>query len=236
MTNLYKFSHSFFSLNYTSSDCLRDFSVLFNILVDRKLDEFYGKYWDSVVQNAYLGNRSAYYIIYYIAQCRATNEIVNRFKKSHTNKFLTLTHLVILCYVYRNYAPLNISLSRLYKQSFIDMAGGIPYFSNQIGITPRMVFKWRDSGKNLISNTIKVIADLDGILWSSNELYLRSMFVDIIINDRNVVDIICLANFVHDFLLFAVILGPVVTSQINWLYSNYFYYKIVKINSICVQF
>lgn len=196
------------------------FGATFRAVVGRKLRELTGRRWEGASERA----RQAE------AARRGAAELARRIERQTGHRPAEAT---IRRNARQDRTPRGVDQTRMDRQSRIDTAGGIDQFARQVGANPRAVRRWRDSGATLVPGTVRVSADVEGILWADGEPYPRSMTVSVTVGPP-AADEIRAAYAANDLEAVAEMLGPAITQQTDWAGAAERRYDVEVITDITV--
>lgn len=196
------------------------FGASFRSLVGRKLRELTGQRWGAASERA----RHAE------AARRGAAEMARRIERQTGQRPAQST---IRRAASQDRTPRGADQVRLDRQSRIDTAGGIKPFAQQAGVNPSAVPRWRDSGAVMAPGGVRVIADVEGVLWAEGDSYPRSMTVSVSVG-LPAADEIRAAYAAYDLEAIGEMLGPVITAQTDWAGDADRRYQVEAINDVTI--
>jgi hypothetical protein len=178
------------------------FGAAFRLLVDRKGRELSGRRWAGASERARRAE----------AARRAAAEMARRIERQTGRRPAVAT-------IRRNArldrTPRGVDQARLDRQSRIDAAGGIRRFARQAGAKAGAVSRWRDSAAAMVSEGVRVTADVGGVLWADGQSYDRALTASVFLTGPGA-DELRAAYAAGDMEAVAGLLGGPITGQVDW--------------------
>ncbi|TXH08430.1 MAG: hypothetical protein E6R04_10810 [Spirochaetes bacterium] len=196
------------------------FGAAFRAVVDRKLRELGGT-WRDRPQRAQQAE----------AARRAAAEMARRIERQTGQRPSEAT---IRRNARRDRTPRGADQARLDRQAQIDAAGGVGAFASKVGVGAGAVARWRDGGRPLSPRSVRVIADVSGVMWSAGSPYPRSMTVNVVIDPPKADELVA-AYAAGDLTELAVVLSPVITEQVEWTGEAERWFEVTEISEVTLR-
>ena len=130
--------------------------------------------------------------------------------------------------------PRGADQTRLDRQARIDQAGGVNAFARQAGVNPRAVPRWRDRGRPLAPQAVRIVADVAGTLWANGEPYPRALTADVTVHPPEA-DAALAAYAVGDWDALGEVLGGAITDQTEWAGEADRWFEVEEITDVTIH-
>lgn len=107
-------------------------------------------------------------------------------------------------------------------------------FASKVGVGSGAVARWRDGGRPLARRSVRVIADVAGMMWSAGSGYPRSMTVNVVVDPPQADELVA-AYAAGDLTELAVVLSPVITERVEWSGAAERWFEVTEIGELTLR-